>query len=727
MSPTDAIRRSRDRLARPWFPYLLLLGVYLTLRGYHSFDGDQAYRLPLLLHRQDPGLYANDPFVRSLDEFNPHRGSLALLDAISRPLGLPAGLFVVFALTFLTTCRAVLRLAEAVWPQYGHQAGWVAVWLFFAAKAGNIGTNHLFEAMVLDRLVALALGWFAIAEAVIAPERGWWRSALALALAAVIHPSVGLQLAMVLGSGWLAWAIVGKATQVDRTTVLRGLAAVGLAVSPGVSVHLPQATTLLGGLPTSLFWILSVELQNPQHMLPHLWRMPQWLAWFSYLALVALQLTEANRAGVAKARRRRLAIVLAVTLIGLAGAWYAIEVLRIVQVTIFQPFRMGTVVRGMCIVLVSGRIARLWWSGTILDRIRAAVVSVGFLGDWLLVVATSAELAVSTIEASRRMIGGRWIPRGVAVLVFGAMIALGVNFLAHHDTESGHVPLLLAFALGLAAGTRFWCLERLTVASSALETVSPRTPPCPPFVRGGELERARHLLFPPFRRGCTGGFVGRFPRARAKQLLSALTDGKASPRFAVAIAAAWLYPGLALLAALVPLEHPASRLAAVRGLVNHCRLYPLPLDDIERLALWCREHTSASSRFIGPPGPKTFRLWSRRSLAFNRSGSPYQGAGLADWFARFADHVDYHGTPEEFVHDYVRHRHEFEARYQSLSDSQRAALAVRQGAEYVVAEAPKGAACQPGRATAAPLELLHVEGRYAVYRVNPAALVHRQP
>ena len=51
--------------------YVLLLGLYLTLRGYHSFDGDQAYRLPLLLHRQDPSLYAEDPFVRSFDQFNP--------------------------------------------------------------------------------------------------------------------------------------------------------------------------------------------------------------------------------------------------------------------------------------------------------------------------------------------------------------------------------------------------------------------------------------------------------------------------------------------------------------------------------------------------------------------------------------------------------------------------------------------------------------------------------
>ena len=226
MIPAEAIGRAlRDRLLS-WLPYFLLLGVYLSLRGYHSFDGDQAYRLPLLLHRQDPHLYADDPFVRALDEFNPHRGSLALLDAVSRPFGLSAGLVLVFAMTFLSTCHAVGRLARVVWPDLGRAAGWVAVCLFLAAKAGNIGTNHLFEAMVLDRQVALALGWLAIAEAVARPTTGWWSSSAAVALATVVHPSVGLQLALVLGSSWLIWAMLGTASRVSIATAVsrRGIA-----------------------------------------------------------------------------------------------------------------------------------------------------------------------------------------------------------------------------------------------------------------------------------------------------------------------------------------------------------------------------------------------------------------------------------------------------------------------------------------------------------------------
>ena len=164
---------------------------------------------------------------------------------------------------------------------------------------------------------------------------------------------------------------------------------------------------------------------------------------------------------------------------------------------------------------------------------------------------------------------------------------------------------------------------------------------------------------------------------------------------------------------------------SVRGLINRCRFAAVPMDDIERLGLWCREHTPAAARFIGPPGPKTFRLWSRRSLAFNRAASPYHADGLADWFARFQDHVDFHGSPAEFVHAYVNNRHGFEARYQAMTDADRAALALRQGASYVIAAAPtdlkRGTSPSPG-----PLELLHVEGRYAVYRVNPELLAHRQ-
>src|SRR4051812_30767147 len=119
-----------------WAIILLILGLYLTLRGYHSRDGDQAYRLPLLLHRQDPALFADDPFVRAFDAFNPHRGYLALLDVASRPFGLSAGIFALFVTTFVATCLGLDRLARAAWPERGPDVGLVAIGLALTAKAG---------------------------------------------------------------------------------------------------------------------------------------------------------------------------------------------------------------------------------------------------------------------------------------------------------------------------------------------------------------------------------------------------------------------------------------------------------------------------------------------------------------------------------------------------------------------------------------------------------------
>src|SRR5262245_6042799 len=119
MAAHDCLPRASSAPSSPshWFAFFLILGVSLSARGYHSRDNDQAYRLPLLLHRQAPALFADDPFVRGFDTFNPHRGYIALLDLASRPLGLSLGLFVLFVVTFAATCAGIDRLARAVWPE----------------------------------------------------------------------------------------------------------------------------------------------------------------------------------------------------------------------------------------------------------------------------------------------------------------------------------------------------------------------------------------------------------------------------------------------------------------------------------------------------------------------------------------------------------------------------------------------------------------------------------
>ncbi len=581
---------------------------------------------------------------------------------------------------------------------------------------------------------------------IVQPGRDQWRALAAIAAATVIHPSVGLQLSLVLAASWVVWSLLGRWMEISPASALRGIVGLVLAVIPGLAVNIAPGSSFQGKMPADVFWLLSVELQSPQHMLPHLWRLPQWLAWGSYLVLAALALTGLPRGRPTEARgssaaldapvkwpaaRLRLIAVLAVILIGLAVAWSAIDVYHLVRVTVFQPFRMATLVRGIALVFVAGRLVALWRRGDWIGRSRAIVIAVAFTGDWVLVMVCRAELAVSAAEAMRARLPWCASWRFIDSLVLLAMFALGLNFLGHHDTEYGHIPLLAALALGLMVGLSGYGRKKASVVG---EDSDAARFPFPPLVKGraggGGLGISNHsdvgadLTLFANTRGVHDSQGSRphppWPPLHKGGKGNVCAEENACAMLAVVLALAWVIPLASLLAAAVPLDHRAARHPLVRGLISRCRFAAVPADDIERLGLWCRDHTPGNARFIGPPGPKTFRLWSRRNLAFNRAASPYHADGLADWFARFQDHVDFHGPPAEFVRSYVRDRHGFEARYQAQSDADRAALALRQGATYVVAAAP-GVTAQDAAASPStgPLDLLHVEGRYAVYRVNP--------
>ncbi len=387
-------------------------------------------------------------------------------------------------LTFLTTCFGIDRLAGAVWPQASGRAGLAAVVLVLIAKAGNIGTNHLFEAMVLDRLMAMALVWLALARVVSNPARGLWPARWHLGAQALIHPSVGLQASLAVIGSWGLWALLGPRTGVGWKTATGGMLATGLALIPGLVLNLATSRSLLNGLPAADFWVLAVELQSPQHMLPHLWRMPQWLAWASYMVLAGMAAGAASQSepgarslappapdpsGVGPpfarggkdlwpAARLRLALMLAIVLAALGAAWVAIEVLHNIRITIFQPFRMATVARGLALVFIAGKLVNLWERGQWFPRLRSVLIGVALAGDWMLVVMTIAETGVALCEwLDDRSFRGRFaFGPHVQKIVFAGLLGLGLVFLSRHDTESGHWPLLAVLGVGLAVSTFRW-------------------------------------------------------------------------------------------------------------------------------------------------------------------------------------------------------------------------------------------------------------------------------
>jgi hypothetical protein len=192
-----------------------------------------------------------------------------------------------------------------------------------------------------------------------------------------------------------------------------------------------------------------------------------------------------------------------------------------------------------------------------------------------------------------------------------------------------------------------------------------------------------------------------------------LRPGWTRRRLAFATLACGLVPASALL---VPILDPGSPVAS--ALVARCRFFALPTDDVERLAVWARENTPADARFITPPGPKTFRLWSGRAVAFNRAASPYHAEGLKDWSDRFRAHVGFSGSTAEFVRSYLADRHGFEGRYDRLTAEELGRLAASQGADYVLAPS-SGSRMNRSHDHFGPLLVQQVSGRYAIYRVAP--------
>lgn len=641
----DAVRGARGAIqGELWLALLAALGLYLTLAGYRSFEGDQAYRLPLLLRAQNPALFVDDPFVRSFDEFNPHRGALALVGWVSALVGLPAALFVLFAATFLVTAFAVRRLAVAVWPEAA--VGTVAVGLFLMTKAGNIGTNHVFEPILLDRLMALALGWMALGDLLEGRPRAVWTIAIWVVAAQAIHPSLGLQIGALAAASWLVLGALRRLTGVPWRNGILGATAVFLGLLPSLAMLKSQSDALFDGLDRDTFLTLSAWIQSPQHMLPHLWRMSQWLAFGCFPVLGVLAIVSDRRArrgmftseSVSVGPGRRLVVVLGVCFAMLAAAAMAIEGLHDARATLFQPFRLATLARGLCVILLAGHVLELWRRGGAWGQIRALLLGLGLMGDWTLVVVSSVELGTALLER-------RWPRAAVAVGVTG--LVAGSWFLARHDTESGQWRILAGVVVGLTAGA-WW-----------------------PWVCGIPWTRARRLRV---------------------------------------LAIGWLVPLAALGAGLLGDEMRSGQ-GPGAWLASRWRIVPRPEDEMERLALWCREHTPVDARFIGPPGPKTFRLWAERSLAFNRAGSPYHARGLSDWFGRFRDHVAFDGDTASFIRAYLAGRHDVEARYDALSSAELHDLALRQSAGYVIAR-PRQLPSDDDR-----FALLHAAGSYSVFRV----------
>jgi hypothetical protein len=410
----------------------LLLGVFWTIRGYESYDGDQAYRLPLLFARQDPALYAHDRFVAALGEFNPHAGWLWVLDFASRPLGLAAGMVGLYVLVFAAVGWSVSRMARVLLPSVRGAGIWAFVF-FLCARAGNIGTNHLFDSVLLDRQVVLAAGWVLLARWVCLQGRlraaEWLLAAVGLAFASWIHPGLGLQLCGLFGVMHLVWGCLERREVGAWTRVVGGLTACCVGACPALLFAWNSSGTLLGGVDSEVFRLLAVEIQGPQHLAPWLWRTDQWAAAAAYLVLAWFGIADAvhlRHEGGTGVGWRRIVSLFVCGVILLAIGWIGVAVMRDLRITLFQPFRLATVLRGVALLLAAPSFARLWNTGGPWERLRVVALACGLGFDQTLVVVVTAELAARAwLPVSQRGARGVWL----------VVILCGLVHLSAHDPQ----------------------------------------------------------------------------------------------------------------------------------------------------------------------------------------------------------------------------------------------------------------------------------------------------
>lgn len=165
---------------------------------------------------------------------------------------------------------------------------------------------------------------------------------------------------------------------------------------------------------------------------------------------------------------------------------------------------------------------------------------------------------------------------------------------------------------------------------------------------------------------------------------------------------AWTLVALGALAWGLPLAAlaagPSSTLA--RGL----QFAPVPRDDTEALALWCRSETPRDAVFLVPPGLSGFRLWSQRAEVVDWWTPPITAPDLLEWARRLQAVT---GLEDRSLREFVALGEGAMGRYEELPPEQLAALARRYGAEYVVSRRDL---------TGGGLVLVHRQGALVLHR-----------
>ncbi len=325
----------------------LCLALYLIRFGYSYGQSDQDEFLPLLLHRMDPPLLANDWFVQTQQASFSIRAYFALvLHGLALVFPLPLAVFVLYVVSWGGMAHGVFRLAG--WLSGNRLAAFIAVpAVLLATPQWTLGGNDFAHGMLVPSMTAWALGL----QGLVAALEGRLTAAGAwIGVATWMQALVGLQLAL-LGALVALLARTGAGSNVFR---LIGLYA--LMAAPALAPLFYQQFTAAPLPEVDLFYVMA-QFRNPHHYLFDSFTTPSIIR-FSLLVAGGLAGWYLARPFVDAHRLRMVVGILAVIAMIGAGTYVATEGWHVLAIAKLQLFMLTVPAKPL---LITGIAAALAW------------------------------------------------------------------------------------------------------------------------------------------------------------------------------------------------------------------------------------------------------------------------------------------------------------------------------------------------------------------------------
>jgi hypothetical protein len=398
------------------------------LQGYIIFRGDQLTQIPLLYLLDDPTLFPRDAFLHQFTAGEARHFYLLLVRATTALLGLPFGLFFLYALFFGLTVWAWFLISGKVFES-------CLPGLFFALilafhHVGKVAANDIVEIHILPRMVAYTCCWWAIYFAYLRERRlGAFLAGVVLGVGVNIHVLVPLQFWPILS----LWLLIRRRREGVVPVLILGAVFLLLLVPSILKTQQLIGTYMTSTDPDSL--ILWAYVRNPHHIVLETWgsELVGLAALIVLWAIVWWPLRRTCREGW---QFGFLAVVMVavLTVSAVVMKFWPIE-----KLLVAQPFRLAVALRAAMYLMIGYHIAGLIRRQTFWAYARAAaLVACGLKWELFL----SVVIAETIITLSERYAPSmpRWTPGAIL------MAALVVACLREHGSDA---PALLA--LGAAA------------------------------------------------------------------------------------------------------------------------------------------------------------------------------------------------------------------------------------------------------------------------------------